>query len=73
MDARLEQLGGQRCAPRADINREDWKAVDAWIEAAVRSLSELPLKTLAQSAGVLFVLLGDRFELEAPRSFTTVI
>ncbi|EIE23365.1 hypothetical protein COCSUDRAFT_36399 [Coccomyxa subellipsoidea C-169] len=51
VDARLEQLGGQRCAPRADINREDWKAVDAWIEAAVRSLSELPLKTLAQSAG----------------------
>ena len=51
MDARLEALGGARCAPRADINREDWKAVDAWIEAAVASLLKLPLKTLAQSSG----------------------
>ncbi len=52
VDARLEALGGARFAPRADINREDWKAVDAWIEAAVASLLQLPLKTFAQSSGV---------------------
>ncbi|KAK9905499.1 hypothetical protein WJX75_000993 [Coccomyxa subellipsoidea] len=51
IDSRLEQLGAKRCAPRADINREDWKAVDAWIESAVGSLLELPLKTLVQSTG----------------------
>lgn len=51
VDDRLEALGGRRCAPRADINREDWKAVDAWIESAVASLLQLPLKTYAQSSG----------------------
>jgi len=52
VDSRLEQLGGQRCAPRADINREDWKAVDGWIAAVLASLSALPLQTLQQrSAG----------------------
>ncbi|BDA47196.1 Sulfite reductase [NADPH] flavoprotein alpha-component [Coccomyxa sp. Obi] len=51
VDARLEALGGARCAPRADINREDWKAVDAWIEAAIASLLQLPLKTFGQFLG----------------------
>ena len=39
LEARLEQLGAKRFSGRADINREDWKAVDAWIKAAVEGLN----------------------------------
>lgn len=53
LDARMEQLGAKRFAARADINREDWPAVDAWIEAAVSALDGLQLKARAVAVGVL--------------------
>ena len=51
LDARLEQLGAKRFSGRADINREDWKAVDAWIQAAVADLDSLQLKAHSSIAG----------------------
>ena len=51
LDARLEQLGAKRFSGRADINREDWKAVDAWIKAAVEGLDSLELKANSSIAG----------------------
>ena len=52
LDSRLEQLGAQRLASRTDVNREDWKAVGAWIEAAVAGLDSLTLKAHRDTAGV---------------------
>jgi len=46
VDAALEALGGRRCAPRVDIDREDWEAVDSWIEAVLRAIPELGLKEI---------------------------
>ena len=51
LDARLEQLGAKRFSGRADINREDWKAVDAWIKVAVEGLDDLELKANSGIAG----------------------
>ena len=51
LDARLEQLGAKRFSGRADVNREDWKAVDAWIQAAVADLDSLHLKAHSSIAG----------------------
>lgn len=51
LDERLEQLGAKRFTGRADVNREDWRAVDAWIEAAVAGLDSLTLKALGSTAG----------------------
>jgi sulfite reductase (NADPH) flavoprotein alpha-component len=45
IDARLEQLGGIRCTPRVDVNKEDFKAVDGWIEAVLSKLDILDLET----------------------------
>ena len=51
LDARLRALGAARFALRADVNREDWRAVDAWIDAAVSALAALPLKPYGKTAG----------------------
>ena len=59
LDARLEQLGAKRFSGRADINREDWKAVDAWIQAAVADLDSLQLKAHSSRAGAC--LLSGQF------------
>jgi sulfite reductase alpha subunit-like flavoprotein len=45
IDARLEELGGTRFVPRVDVNKEDLKVVDEWIEAVVSELGNLNLKT----------------------------
>jgi sulfite reductase (NADPH) flavoprotein alpha-component len=50
VDARLLALRGDATAPRADINREDWAAVDAWIAAAVDSLVARKLSPRAPRA-----------------------
>ncbi|KAK9824028.1 hypothetical protein WJX72_007096 [[Myrmecia] bisecta] len=52
LDGRAGELGGQRIADRVDVNREDWKAVDAWIAAVVAALPSLGLKTVAETGGV---------------------
>jgi sulfite reductase (NADPH) flavoprotein alpha-component len=48
LDARLEALGAGRLAPRVDVNKEDWAAINGWISSVVASLNQLPLKTAAQ-------------------------
>ena len=55
LDDRLEQLGAKRFAGRADVNREDWKAVDTWIEAAVAGLDSLALKAHKDTTGATFL------------------
>lgn len=52
LDARLEALGGARLAPRVDVNREDWKAIDGWLEGVLAGLAALPLKTVEQLGGL---------------------
>jgi hypothetical protein len=44
LDARLEALGGRRLAARADVNREDRRAVDAWAAAVCAALPGLALR-----------------------------
>lgn len=51
VDARLEALGGSRLHPRADINREDWRAINAWLEGVLAALPGLGLKTRAELGG----------------------
>ena len=47
LDARLQELGGQRLAARADVNREDRRAVDAWLDAVCAGVGRLPLAPAA--------------------------
>ena len=44
LDKRLEALGGCRFAPRADINAEDWPAIQTWLQQAMANLQTLPLE-----------------------------
>lgn len=44
LDRRLEELGGKRFAPRADINAEDWPAINSWLQRAMTELQKLSLK-----------------------------
>lgn len=52
LDARLEALGAARLAPRVDVNREDWKAIDSWVQSVLAGLAALPLKTVAELGGI---------------------
>jgi sulfite reductase (NADPH) flavoprotein alpha-component len=38
-------------APRVDVDKEDWAAVDGWISAALAALPGLGLKTVAEAGG----------------------
>lgn len=38
LDAALAASGAQELAPRADINKEDYPAVDAWVQICIKSL-----------------------------------
>lgn len=51
IDARLESLGGTRVVSRVDVNKEDWIAIDGWINSVVSALAGMELKSLAESQG----------------------
>ncbi|KAK2080572.1 hypothetical protein QBZ16_000426 [Prototheca wickerhamii] len=51
IDGQLEALGGTRIAPRMDVNREDYTAIDSWIDAALLELGTLALRTGAELEG----------------------
>lgn len=51
IDGQLEALGGTRIAPRVDVNREDYTAIDSWIDAALLELGTLELRTGAELEG----------------------
>lgn len=51
IDARLECLGGVRIAPRVDVNKEDWEAINNWISGAVKALDEQQLSTIDEMDG----------------------
>ncbi|GFR40974.1 hypothetical protein Agub_g1639 [Astrephomene gubernaculifera] len=48
LDAALEGAGAQRLVERAEVNKEDWPVVDAWLGAVVAAVKELPLKSFAE-------------------------
>ncbi len=49
----MEALGAKRCAARADVDREDWSAIDSWIAATCVGLDGLTLKSIAELGGAL--------------------
>ena len=51
LDARLAELGAHRVVQRRDVNKEDYKAVDAWLDAVCGSLPLLPLKSVIELGG----------------------
>ncbi len=51
LDSRLGQLGASRFFDRADINREDWPAIDAWIDGVLAALPTLGLKRAEELGG----------------------
>lgn len=48
LDERLQQMGASRLADRGDIDKEDWPAIEAWINSVVAALPNLKLKTAEQ-------------------------
>ncbi|MEW5309841.1 MAG: hypothetical protein WDW38_001692 [Sanguina aurantia] len=52
IDAALEKAGAKQLVDRVDVNKEDWKAVNAWLEAVVLQLGLQKLKTLGELGGV---------------------
>lgn len=50
VDARLEELAGpsNRLAPRVDVNKEDWTAIDGWIDSVLTGLDALELSTIEE-------------------------
>lgn len=48
LDERLQQMGASRLADRGDIDKEDWPAIEAWIDSVVAALPTLKLKTAEQ-------------------------
>ena len=53
VDARLERLAGpsNRFAPRVDVNKEDWAAIDGWIDSVLTGLDALELRTIEELGG----------------------
>ena len=50
VDARLGELAGptNRIAPRVDVNKEDWSAIDGWIDSVLTGLDALDLSTIEE-------------------------
>ena len=50
LDARLEQLAGgsNRLVARVDVNKEDWSALDGWIDSVLTGLDALELNTIGE-------------------------
>jgi len=53
LDVALAAAGAEQLAPRVDVDKEDWQAVDAWISSVITTLeAKLPgLKTIAELGG----------------------
>jgi sulfite reductase (NADPH) flavoprotein alpha-component len=50
VDARLEHLSGShnRICSRVDVNKEDWSAIDGWIDSVLTGLDSLELQTVEE-------------------------
>lgn len=55
IDARLAALGATKVAPRADIDKEDWKSINKWIDGALEGLSKVQLRTVEDLGGAVAV------------------
>ena len=51
LDAALAAAGSVALAPRVDVDKEDWKAVDGWIAAVLAELPRLGLRPLSALGG----------------------
>jgi sulfite reductase (NADPH) flavoprotein alpha-component len=52
VDAALAAAGAAPLAPRVDVDKEDWAAVDGWVDAVIAALPSLQgLKSIAQLGG----------------------
>jgi hypothetical protein len=49
LDAALEKAGAAPLAPRGDIDKEDWPAVDGWLAAVEGALPGLGLRSLSET------------------------
>lgn len=63
LDRRLEELGGKRFAPRADINAEDWPAINSWLQRAMTELQKLPLEPYEIAPGIHMDMLRSSREI----------
>lgn len=49
LDSKLEGLGGRCFVPRRDVNREEWPAINSWLESVVSGLHSLDLCPASQT------------------------
>lgn len=67
MDEAMHTAGATCLVERVDINKEDWTAVDCWVDAVCTKLPDLGLKT----AGDMGILTGcaDAGEKRSAKGF----
>jgi len=49
LDAALAAAGGREVAARVDIDKEDWGAIDAWMEGVRAALPSLGLRSISET------------------------
>jgi sulfite reductase (NADPH) flavoprotein alpha-component len=59
LDEALHAAGAQRAVPRQDVNKEDWEAISAWMEAVLAALPKLGLRPVGEE-GVAAAAGGKR-------------
>lgn len=66
LESRLVALGGKCFVPRTDVNREDWPAIDGWLDSVVAGLQNLDMHPASQT-GHSVKAPGDVDASRAPR------
>lgn len=49
LDARLEALGARRVVPRRDVDREDWAAINGWLDQVLWAVKAAGLQAVGQA------------------------
>lgn len=49
LDASLAAAGAKEVAPRVDVDKEDWPAIDGWLAAVEGALPGLGLRSLSET------------------------
>lgn len=50
LDSAMESAGAKCIAPRMDVNKEDWAAVDTWINLVITAMASLALTPIGSGA-----------------------
>lgn len=69
LDARLEALGGQRVVARQDVDREDWTAINTWLDAVLAAVKSAGLQAVGE-AGAEAAAAEAATAVEAPAGFS---